>query len=355
MTATIATGIIHDAHAARRSQPAAHPRQREWEALYQRQLARPHGSSPGARDANASTLALQSEARQAESQRTSRLDSDGAGMVAIAVGGHLELRAAGRVGSAATPGVGTDPAGTSGPGSPSTFSAQIGIGRATVPPHMAARTETASGQGSVGFAAGDAHLSAAAIASGSAFFQAVSGRGAVAPAATAAAPGGGPSDSQRSSRRSASVETPIDMSVAGTIALRDMVAVPGSGAGAMQQRDGAEEDPQDSSREALATDGASGRHYGTFPLIVSGELLELEFVALRAGEAQPASTAGRRIFLSMRPRGMGRVELTAQNLGDRVTVRLGGHAADCGAVAADVPALLQRLGWGACPVRFTVE
>ena len=348
MTASIATGVVHAAHVARRTQPAAHPRPQEWEALYERQLARQgtHGSSEGARDASASTLAPQSEAQE-DSQRA----PDESSVVAVAVGGHLELQVAGRTGSATMSGVGTDPSDPTGPDTTSNVPREIGVAIAGVP-SPTARTATTSFHGSRQSSAPAAHPSAPAFASESALARAVSGSGVLALPAAASAQAAGPPDSQPSSRRSAPTATLVDAQVAGTL-LQGSVAVPGSGAGATH--DGEGEDPQDSSPDDLATDGTSGRHYGTFPLIVSGELLELEFVALHAGAAQPASAAVRRIFLSMRPPGMGRVELTAQNLGDRVTVRLAGQAAEGGTAVVDVAALLQRLGWGAYPVKFAME
>lgn len=163
---------------------------------------------------------------------------------------------------------------------------------------------------------------------------------------------GGPPGSQQAGQRLSSAETPIDTVATSAIAARSAGAAAGAGAGTARQRGGDTADHQRSPRDAFSTGSGSGRHYGTFPLIVSGELLELDFVSLRAGRTPPAGEAVSRIFVSLQPPGMRRLELTAHHLGDRVTVSFGGQAVQGGAAPAlDVSALLQRLGWGSYPVK----
>jgi len=163
---------------------------------------------------------------------------------------------------------------------------------------------------------------------------------------------GGPPGSQQASHRFSSAETPIDAVAASATTAQRTGAAAGAGAGTAQQRGGDSANHQRSPRDAFSTGSGSGRHYGTFPLIVSGELLELDFVSLRSGRTLPAGEAVSRIFVSLQQPGMGRLELTAQNLGDRVTVSFGGQAVRGGAAPAlAVSALLQRLGWGSHQVK----
>lgn len=182
--------------------------------------------------------------------------------------------------------------------------------------------------------------------------RAISAPAALALPAAILAQAGALPGSQQTSHRLSSAETPLDAVVTSAITAQRGGAAAGAGAGTTQQRGGESANHQRSPRDAFSTESGSGRHYGTFPLIVSGELLELDFVSRRSGRTPPAGAAVSRIFVSVQPPGMGRLELTAQNLGDRVTVSFGGQAVQGGAAPAlDVPALLQRLGWGAYPVK----
>lgn len=233
--------------------------------------------------------------------------------------------------------------------------ARMAIATLGLPPVSTVRVETRPTRPSV---ADEVHSGATSLPLGSplwpdsavaALARVLATPGALALPAVLAAQAEGSPDPQKTAPR-ASGPTQMEAPAAGAVTGQRLGATHGSGAGTTQQDTGRGADQRDAG-QTLATEGDSRRHYGTFPLIVSGELLELEFVALRSGATQPSDTAVRQIFVSVQPPGMGRLEFTAQNLRDRVTVRLGGEAGN-GAPppALDVPALLARLGWGAYPV-----
>lgn len=139
-------------------------------------------------------------------------------------------------------------------------------------------------------------------------------------------------------------------------ASRVLTAPPEHDAATAQERDqspGARQEDAHSS-DAEAATSVDGRRYGTFPILVSGQLLEPEFVALGDAGGPSAPDAIRWIRVSLQTPGAGRLELTAQYLGDRVRVSLAGGTAGASGgappVAIDVAGLLQRLGWGSVPV-----
>lgn len=361
MTASIASGVAPGANPAQRSQSAARPRSQEWHALYERQLAgqRPGGGPGNLQGTGAGPSAAGGKARDSRDEAP-----DGSRVVVVAAGGHLELKVIDRGSSATMPGVAVDANETTGAGSPPVASSQVASAPA-IPPQTEAHPEMSWNGGaqlhsSVAATRQSARASALpatpTAAAEVALVRAFSGAAAPAPPPVLPAPPPGELDSQQSLRRFAAAQSSVGMLAASRAALQAMVGAPGSGTGAMHREESEATDSRDSEREPLPAHDASARHYGTFPLIVSGELLELEFVALRSAQGPRQSSAVGSIFLSMQPPGMRRVELTVQRLGDSITVRVGGRAADCETAAdLDVPALLQRLGWGAYPVNVALE
>lgn len=357
MTASIASGVVHGADPAQRSQSAARPRSQEWHALYERQLAgrRAGGVPEDLRDAGARPSAAGRDAGDTRDE-----PPDGSRVIVVAAGGHLELQVISRGSSATTPGVVVDADEVSGPGSPSMVPSQIPNSPAGSTLQTDAHPEMSVDRGMPRHSAAtatrqspsDHSVPATPTASEGALAQTLSGSEAMVPPRVFSAQPAGALDSQQSRHRLAAAQAPSGALAASRAALQASVGAPGRGAGAMQQDEGEAMDSRESERDAVPTHDTSARHYGTFPLIVSGELLELEFVALRSARAQRQSAAVGSIFLSMQPPGMRRVELTVQRLGDGITVRVGGQAAGCEAATdLDVPALLQRLGWGAYPVK----
>lgn len=146
----------------------------------------------------------------------------------------------------------------------------------------------------------------------------------------------------------------------------DITGSPAMTSGSLAEGARSHEDDQSPERRQQGmqdTGGAEGdavavaaQRYGTVPLLISGQLFELEFVAISSSPGRAPPQAAQRILVTYQIPGRARVELTAQNHGDRVTVTLeqGSGAAMGAHRALDIPALLQRLGWGSFPVEIAV-
>lgn len=141
---------------------------------------------------------------------------------------------------------------------------------------------------------------------------------------------------------------------------RAQIAACVSGLAATQERrqdaGSRQEHSADARRGESATGEIEGRHFGTVPLIVSDQLLELEFVALGRGEGSGGSGIVQHVQVTFQAPGSGRVGLSAHYRGRKVTVELEkGEVTDPPAAGGgvDIRGLLQRLGWGSLPVEIT--
>jgi hypothetical protein len=91
------------------------------------------------------------------------------------------------------------------------------------------------------------------------------------------------------------------------------------------------------------------RHYGTFPVLVSGQLIELQFVAFQHREVAPDQNPVRRLFMTLTTPVLGRLQIAAQAQGNRLSVTFTGQSAEAtetlASHAPEVRALVSRLGW----------
>jgi hypothetical protein len=91
------------------------------------------------------------------------------------------------------------------------------------------------------------------------------------------------------------------------------------------------------------------RHYGTVPVLVSGELLELQFVAFQHRETPQEQNPVRRLFMTLTTAALGRLQIAAQAQGNRLSITFtsaSSHATEALATHAhEVRELVGRLGW----------
>ena len=91
------------------------------------------------------------------------------------------------------------------------------------------------------------------------------------------------------------------------------------------------------------------RHYGTFPVLVSGQLLELQFVAFQHRETAQEQNPVRRLFMTLHTPALGRLQIAAQAQGNRLSVTFTGESAlateALATHAPEVRELVGRLGW----------
>jgi hypothetical protein len=94
---------------------------------------------------------------------------------------------------------------------------------------------------------------------------------------------------------------------------------------------------------------AVARHYGTIPVLVSGQLLELQFVAFQHRETPQEQNPVRRLFMTLATSTLGRLQIAAQAQGNRLSITFtsdSSHATEALATHAhEVRELVGRLGW----------
>jgi len=346
---------------------AAPPRTNEWDSLYQRQLRQRNQvalqtQGSGERDSNPAS------GRHTDSER----DPKHPRAVVVPVGGHLELQLTTRATSAmlevlsaqaltsgaASEGVGSGAVLES--NSPATFAAPLAGRHRSI---AGGTTGDAWGTGVPGAWAprGTAGQNAAQRGNrGNEGSPSVTG--AVLAGSFACALASQPRHAREAPRpRYPKVAAPT-ASVLNLAASQGLIA-PGSATGTWQDSRQSAHDRQQpgiggNAETEIASAIQPGRSYGTFPLIVSDQLLELEFVSLACGRG-PAPGIAQQIVMSIQPPGMSRIELTARKLDGKVAVTLGGVAdgrENCAVDGMlDLSALLRRIGWGSLPVELTAE
>jgi flagellar hook-length control protein FliK len=131
------------------------------------------------------------------------------------------------------------------------------------------------------------------------------------------------------------------------------VAIPSSGTtGANEQRNPADPGTDtELARDLLNVPAgvAVARHYGTLPVLISGQLLELQFVAFQHRETPQEQNPVRRLFMTLTTSALGRLQIAAQTQGNRLSITFtsgSAHATEALATHAhEVRELVDRLGW----------
>ena len=109
----------------------------------------------------------------------------------------------------------------------------------------------------------------------------------------------------------------------------------------------------------LQDEGSVAWRYGTLPLLVGGQLIELDLVMFRERDSQPHRGALRRLVMTLDTTHFGRVRVEARAVDSRLTVTLSAPASDAvdvlSAYGADVRSAIERLGWAVDDVRYEVS
>lgn len=142
-------------------------------------------------------------------------------------------------------------------------------------------------------------------------------------------------------------------------------ADPAAGGLAAQTPDsGTDADSRDDGQRArqflnLQDDGSVAWRYGTLPLLVGGQLIELDLVMFREREPQAARGGLRRLVMTLDTTHFGRVRVEARAVDGRLIVKLGAPTADAvdtlAAYGKDVRGALEQLGWAVDDVRYEVD
>jgi hypothetical protein len=109
----------------------------------------------------------------------------------------------------------------------------------------------------------------------------------------------------------------------------------------------------------LQDDGSVAWRYGTLPLLIGGQLIELDLVMFR--EREPKATRGglRRLVMTLDTAHFGRVRVEARAVDSRLIVKLGATTADAvdtlASYGQDVRTALEQLGWAVDDVRYEID
>lgn len=110
-----------------------------------------------------------------------------------------------------------------------------------------------------------------------------------------------------------------------------------------------------------ADDGGSVEYrYGVLPVLIADQLFELDLVYFRERQASPGpAAASKRMVMTLNAPSLGRVEVTAHAIGERVAVTIKTQSDASKQILATeqerVRELLERLGWGVDAVRYEVD
>lgn len=99
--------------------------------------------------------------------------------------------------------------------------------------------------------------------------------------------------------------------------------------------------------------------YGTLPLLVAGQLIELDVVMFSEREKPKARGALKRLVMSLDTAHFGRVQVEARAVDSRIIVRIGAGTADAvetlSAYGQDVRGAIERLGWSVDEIRYDID
>lgn len=102
--------------------------------------------------------------------------------------------------------------------------------------------------------------------------------------------------------------------------------------------------------------GSVAYHYGTLPLLIAEQLVELDLVYFRERHRTEHSSNLRRLVMTFRTESLGRVQIVAQALAEHLAVQISSESAESNAAlmarAQDVTDLLSRLGWNVDAVKY---
>jgi len=106
----------------------------------------------------------------------------------------------------------------------------------------------------------------------------------------------------------------------------------------------------------LQDEGSVAWRYGTLPLLVGGQLIELDLVMFREREQHSTRGSLKRLVMSLDTTHFGRVHVEARAVDNRLIVKLSAASADAVEVLSsygkEVRAAIEQLGWAVDEVRY---
>lgn len=145
----------------------------------------------------------------------------------------------------------------------------------------------------------------------------------------------------------------------------DLIAADAGSSGSPETADSESGSLEDLARQLLneQDDGALAYRYGTLPVIVANQLVELDLVHFRergAGRGRdPALRDMQRLVMTFRTETLGRIEVVAHSLGDHLSIAISSESAQSNEAleshAADVRDLVARLGWRVDAVTYQLN
>jgi len=154
--------------------------------------------------------------------------------------------------------------------------------------------------------------------------------------------------------------------VAATLADALDAATPQTGASITQVGTDADADggTQDDAQRALRLlnlqdEGSVSWRYGTLPLLVGGQLIELDLVMFRERESHATRGSLRRLVMTLDTTHFGRVHVEARAVDSRLMVRLSAATREAvdvmSAYGADVRTAIEQLGWAVDEIRYEIQ
>jgi hypothetical protein len=109
----------------------------------------------------------------------------------------------------------------------------------------------------------------------------------------------------------------------------------------------------------LQDEGSVSWRYGTLPLLVGGQLIELDLVMFRERESHATRGALKRLVMTLDTTHFGRVHVEARAVDSRLMVRLSAATSEAvdvmSAYGADVRAAIEQLGWAVDEIRYEID
>ena len=103
-------------------------------------------------------------------------------------------------------------------------------------------------------------------------------------------------------------------------------------------------------------EGSLGYRYGVLPVLIADQLVELDLVHFRERRDADQPAGLRRLVMTLKTPTLGRIEIQAQAVGDRLSIGIKAESAQSSdalaAHAEDVRELISRLGWNVDTISY---